>query len=200
VKRIIAAALVLASAAMPIEADADSITYDFTGSVTSALGNWSGTPEGSIVTGTFTFDYQNAIIANGSISSGPPWNAAESNGPLIFSSTGTVNGITNASANIGTSIVKTVIDIFSAREGSTQGNSEFSFSQPGPIGSVAASNGGPVFNSVLDSGTGSFADASGDQINYTLTSLTPVPLPAAAWLLLSALGGLGVAGRRRLAA
>ncbi len=29
---------------------------------------------------------------------------------------------------------------------------------------------------------------------------SPVPLPATAWLLLSALGGLGIAGRRRLAA
>lgn len=42
--------------------------------------------------------------------------------------------------------------------------------------------------------------ASGkNAFEYGLVSATPVPLPAAAWLLLAAIGGLGVMSRRRAA-
>jgi hypothetical protein len=33
-------------------------------------------------------------------------------------------------------------------------------------------------------------------VTFGMSSITPVPLPAAAWLLLSALGGLGALSRR----
>jgi hypothetical protein len=42
-----------------------------------------------------------------------------------------------------------------------------------------------------------FGSGSTDAFEFTNVSSTPVPLPAAAWLLLSGLGGLGFMGRRR---
>jgi len=47
---------------------------------------------------------------------------------------------------------------------------------------------------------GSFAGFVGMGIAEVMQETTPVPLPAAAWLLLSGLGGLGFVGRRRKAA
>jgi hypothetical protein len=64
------------------------------------------------------------------------------------------------------------------------------FAQNGGRGQGAA----PAFATEY-AGVWSFDAATG-----TLTYVSAVPLPAAAWLLLSALGGLGAVGRRRIAA
>jgi len=41
---------------------------------------------------------------------------------------------------------------------------------------------------------------SGDTHDYAIESVNPVPLPAAAWLLLAGIGGMGLVARRRKAA
>jgi len=76
------------------------------------------------------------------------------------------------------------------------------FSLSGGTGALAPfdANGLPVFsNSSASSGyllaSAGKAGITG-QLDYTITSLAPVPLPATAWLLLSALGGLGLLVRR----
>ncbi len=54
----------------------------------------------------------------------------------------------------------------------------------------------------LNLGTGSSGTGSTVRDGFvgTITSIAPVPLPAAAWLLLAGLGGLGLLGRRGRAA
>ena len=74
--------------------------------------------------------------------------------------------------------------------------------------------GGALLGSFLQDGTGGFFDISslvanaaiggfrltaldGDDFSVETLTLTPVPLPAAAWLLLTALSGMGLLGWRR---
>ena len=52
-----------------------------------------------------------------------------------------------------------------------------------------------VFSGLFDKVV--FGSTGKDAFEFTNVSSTPVPLPAAAWLLLTGLGGLGVLGRRR---
>jgi len=55
----------------------------------------------------------------------------------------------------------------------------------------------PVLSLANEYAWGEFVIDDTDGVTYNITSLTPVPLPAAAWLMLSGLGGLGLVGRKR---
>jgi hypothetical protein len=65
--------------------------------------------------------------------------------------------------------------------------------------SGARGTAGNPATAALYAGTWAFDLAAGT-LTYTVPGVAPVPLPAAAWLLLSGLGGLGFVGRRRGAA
>jgi hypothetical protein len=74
----------------------------------------------------------------------------------------------------------------------------------GKVGGAATfdSNGLPILGNVVAQSDGLYTASNGvttGELLYNITSLTPVPLPASLWLLLSAFGGLGFALSRRVA-
>jgi hypothetical protein len=108
---------------------------------------------------------------------------------------GNFNIGSNATGNNGTG--------FQASEQAAQANGGDTQSTFG-LGSnppVYDSNGGPVYqpSSQPGSGAGNFGVSSGGNtgvINYNITSITAVPLPAAGWLALSALSAVGAMARK----
>ena len=73
-----------------------------------------------------------------------------------------------------------------------------------PLGAYLSSTWGGAYCDSGAGGTGSFRSDDGCWGGYTVAAqfntTAPVPLPAAAWLLLSGLAGMGFIGRRRQAA
>jgi hypothetical protein len=136
----------------------------------------------------------------------------------LSTSSNSVNGLSSTfSNNIGSDVAVFDTQTFS---GSVVGGELFGFSGSffyDPNGGdllvdiilTAGSSNGPTVQYTSGSNTGgeysrlySFAgDPTGslgnDYGNVTQFSISPVPLPAAGLLLLGALGGLGIAGRRR---
>jgi hypothetical protein len=64
--------LAAASIVFPISANADIVTYDFSGTVTSATGMYAGLAPGTAVTGTYNFDLANEH-AGQSVSTSSSW-------------------------------------------------------------------------------------------------------------------------------
>jgi hypothetical protein len=114
------------------------------------------------------------------------------NGPREIN--GEIRGYVGSGSVSNSYFVEDLIDY-----GNVQGADWITILTPGGSALPYDSDGNPILASDA-AATGLIADPFGNDINFDVTSLTPVPLPSAAWLLLSALGVVGTSGRRRLAA
>jgi hypothetical protein len=210
----------------PIAANAQAVTYDFTGTVTQAIGMYSSVPVGATVTGTYTFSLSSAIPSEvfGSVGSSvfEVYANQINDGatPAVFSSTAKVNGFSfaslppNVSAYASHSSVAN--DPFSpsyyASETVCVTATNCSGSQFGASG--AMTSGLPALSPAsLASGgvTGEFFSnstpiPSSNQVAFKITSMVSAPTAApeidaasAASGLTLLLGGLLVLGGRRSA-
>jgi hypothetical protein len=216
--------LAAAMIAVPLTANAQAVTYEFTGAVTSVFGSdYESVPIGTPVSGTYTFDPAAAdpTISRGSIGSySSIWFVQNEGGPavnkpfpstLVFSQTVIGPGISYETPAIGGTASSSGFggqnqtdsnlppDSFSAEEHHDFAPYQYSDSYLNLGGSTApyAANGLPVLSLANDYASGEFVIDDTDGLTYNITSLTPVPLPADALLMLGGLGGLGVVGRKR---
>jgi hypothetical protein len=195
---------------------AESVTYDFTGVVVGpdSTAAWVG----DTVSGTFTINFAAATQSTGTIGSA----GFDEQGPYVFSTSGQVTsgntvlfsystqapGSTTSTYYIQGSDFTTYQGLEGQEKPGAIWQSELLLEAPTNSGPpyVYGANGLPI--SPLPAG---LADASGQiyydnetadvvySADFDITSLTPavVPLPAAAWLLLSGLGALGMFARKR---
>jgi hypothetical protein len=229
-KNLGASLLVCAVLASPA-AFAASVTYDFTGVITGSVGAYSSVASGTLITGTLTFDYANGSISGtvgdqlgiwvSSVQGGSSYGTAPPSA-LVFSSTAQFGAFTYSSSAPGAySSTSSAVGqgsfgsppslVFSEQQRASS-SSQTTFSAIDFVGDSFSSfvpytsDGLPLLPSSSQGYTaaqlGNFLGSTANDVNFSITSLTPVsltpvPLPATVWLLLSALVGVGVMVRGR---
>jgi hypothetical protein len=187
---------VLALLVAPIAANAQTVTYAFTGVVTSSTD--AGRPVGKYVTGTYTFNYNAADRIIG-ILPGPPtigsWAIGSTGVPYnpVFSSTVRVDGFTYSSngtappsdpddSSVVTGNGFSTLSASEATPAFDMGSFFTIVENNGNLHGPYSDTGHPVTLTASRSGFGGFA--FGDVLlRYEITSLTLAPAPAPTALL-----------------
>jgi len=220
--------IVAALIAAPIATNAASVTYDYTGTVSSASGVYSSA--GSTVSGTITINFTAANLSqsSGAVgSSSAAWDAIAYGGTyygpatpaaLVFSWNLTSGGVSLGSSSPSSAGSDSYVYGYPAISGSVSswGASDIEFLSgtssidnqialfgTSTVAPYGYSNGLPVLGSATSQGDELIDTVNSSNVgvlNYTITSLTPVPLPASALLIVSGLSGLGTFARKKRAA
>jgi hypothetical protein len=192
---------------------ATAVTYDFTGEVFSANGSL-GAVQGDI-SGTLTLDLENAEISSGVIGGTTTWTRAEQGGTHFVFSMTAFSGSTplystgEAGAYSSQSSIQGGNGAFYEASESQMEDPAGLNSRSSSVGlsgeSVYDANGLPNFAAAGEFASGSFTtevNGVSGTVDFGISSVTPtpVPLPAAAWLLISGLCGLAALKQRRWSA
>jgi len=187
---------------------AQSVSYDFTGSVTGSFGAFSTIADGTEVTGTVTFDYAAAQNLSGTIGTTGGWLTTADSGSyngtapspaFIFSETVQVAGVNyQTGANLNASTYSAQSSVAGSASSATSNNyflateatineqpynadySDF-FLESHPSDPAPYSSAGlPLFNLANAVAGGYFGIGSNaNTVNYNITSLTPVATTSA---------------------
>jgi hypothetical protein len=215
--------IIAALMAEPLAANAASVTYDFTGTVTNAVGSYSSIADGTAVTGTLTLTLSNAVPSQSAGAVGSTtsnWVLAAYSGSdygtainpaVVVSTTINVGSTAYNSTTSGSYVEETYVagnvsnspNGYSAVEineanSKSQTSSDLSLYGTTPPWSASAL---PLFSAASSATDYFIVNNNGTEgvVYFNVTSLVPVPVPAAAWLMLSGLGGFAAFVRKKRA-